>query len=124
MSLVQISRSAVSAAVATVADFAFVVLLVSALGVRAGVATALGCLLGACVNFTMNRAWTFESDGPLPGQAVRYALVSGASLILNAVGVDLLVHTGLLDYRLVWWLVRGLVWLGWNYPLHRFWVFR
>jgi hypothetical protein len=58
---------------------------------------------------------------------VRYGLVSGASALLNAVGVALLLALSALSvavpYQLVWWLVRGLVSVFFNFPMQRAFVF-
>jgi putative flippase GtrA len=120
----KLARTSVAAATATGADFCSVVALVSLLRVPPALATALGCLIGAVVNFSMNRMWAFESQAPLPGQVVRFGIVSGGSLLLNTGGVHLVVSAAVWEYKTGWWLVRGTVWLLWNYPLHRYWVFR
>jgi len=120
----ELALNAFAAAAATAVDFALVVLLVNGTGMHAPTATLLGSLLGAVVNFTLNRIVTFRSDGAVGPQAARYAVVSGSSALLNAGGVALLAFHPALDYRLAWWLVRGAVWLGWNFPMQRSWVFQ
>lgn len=109
-------------ALATAADYMLVIALVELSGLSPVFATALGCLLGAVVNFTFNRVITYRRPGAVGPQAARYGLVSGSSALLNAGGVAVLaLHP--LDYRLAWWLVRGAVWLFWNFPLQRSYVF-
>lgn len=120
----ELALNAFAAAAATAADFALVVLLVKGTAMNAATATLIGSLLGGVVNFTLNRIVTFRSDGAVGPQAARYAIVSGSSALLNAGGVALLAFHPALDYRLAWWLVRGAVWLGWNYPMQRSWVFQ
>lgn len=115
--------NSVSAGVATAVDFAVVVTLVQGAGMNAAAATLAGSLVGAVTNFSMNRVVTFRSGGAVAPQAARYAVVSGSSALLNAGGVALLAFHPALDYRLAWWIVRGIVWLGWNYPMQRSWVF-
>ncbi len=115
-------KNAISAVTATGSDFALVVVLVSGAKFQPATATALGCVLGAVVNYSMNRTWTFQTSGSVRLEAIRYALVSGSSLLLNASGVQLLWKAGT-DYRVAWWLTRIVVFLGWNYPLHRYYVF-
>lgn len=120
---VELVLNAIAAAVATGVDFAVVVALVQGTGMTASTATLLGSVVGGITNFSMNRVVTFRSGGALAPQASRYAVVSGSSALLNAGGVALLAFHPALDYRLAWWLVRGVVWLGWNYPMQRSWVF-
>jgi phosphatidylglycerophosphate synthase/putative flippase GtrA len=118
-----ISRALLASLVATAADFLFVVGLVDWLGLRPSIATALGCLLGGVINFSLGRVWVFQSRrcAAMP-QAMRYAFVSASSAGLNAVTVAILVLTAV-DYRLAWLLARVAVFLGWNYPLQRDFVF-
>jgi phosphatidylglycerophosphate synthase/putative flippase GtrA len=117
-------RSVISAVVATGADFTAVLFMVDSFGLSPWTATALGCGVGAIVNFAINRIWAFEPTGdPVRGQAGRYAFVSGTSLGLNAGGVAVLMLLPGIDYRLAWGLVRGAVFVFWNYPLHRDYVF-
>jgi putative flippase GtrA len=116
-------RNSVAGAVATVADFALVVLLVDGLDASPPVATFLGCILGAGVNFAVNRFWAFGSNLPYVRQAARYVIVSGSSAVLNAGLVAAMLAFWPTSYRAVWIVARGIVFLGWNYPMHRYVVF-
>ena len=115
--------NALAAAAATLADYAAVVAMVQVGGLSPAWATALGCVLGGALNLGLNRLVTFRSRDAIAPQAVRYTVVSASSALLNAGGVALLAAFPLLDYRLAWWLVRGAVWLAWNFPLQRAYVF-
>lgn len=121
-----LARHQVASLVATAADFTVMTLLVECLGVAPETATFGGALFGAVINFTLNRRYTFRSAGRNAArtEAFRYSLVSGASAILNATGEY--IGTKWLDapYLLVRVLVSVAVSLGWNYPLHRSFVFR
>lgn len=116
-------RSSISSAVATGADFLLVLAVVSAFAAPPWAATALGCLLGGIVNLSINRLWAFRGDGPLAPQTFRYAVVSISSALLNSGGVAILLMLPGLDYRLAWLIARGVVYLWWNYPLQRDYVF-
>lgn len=112
-----------SATGATAVDFLVVVALVELVGLPAWVATPIGCLLGGITNFTVNRRWVFRAlDAPVP-QAGRYALTSATSALLNAGGVALLLLLPSFDYRLAWALVRAAVFVCWNFPLQRSYVY-
>lgn len=119
----KLAKNIASAAVATGIDFAIVVALVTLSGFSPWLATGLGCLVGAIVNFGMNRVWTFKTDGAMVVQAGRYAFVSLTSMLLNSGGVAVLMLLPVLDYRVDWWLVRIAVYFAWNFPLHRDYVF-
>jgi putative flippase GtrA len=117
-----VGRNALAAGVATMADFMLALSLLHFAVASPAVATFGGCALGAVVNFAMNRAWTFRSDGSPTREAWRYLLVSASSAAFNAA----LVHVLLLPnvpFVASWVLARGAVFLAWNYPLHRDYVF-
>lgn len=116
-------KNLIAAGVATGVDFGVVLLLVTLAGLPVWAATAAGCFVGGVVNFTMNRVWTFQSDGSKVTQAWRYAFVSTSSALLNSGGVAILLFLPALDFRLAWAIVRIAVFLAWNYPLHRDYVF-
>lgn len=115
--------NAVAGAVATLADFALVLVLVEWLDLLPAWATVVGATLGALVNYSINRVLTFKSRAGVARQMARYAVVSGTSALLNAGGVALLTLHPQLAYTLVWWLVRGVVYFAWNLPLQRDYVF-
>lgn len=114
-------RNIFAAVVATAVDFLSVLLLVQVL--PPPVATALGCVVGAVVNFTVNRVWTFGSHDATMPQARRYAFVSFTSALLNSGGVAVILLLPDADYRIAWLIVRGAVFALWNYPLQRDYVF-
>lgn len=118
-------RANLASTAATALDWAIVTALVW-LGAHYLVAAAAGALAGAVTDFTLKRHWAFGGEGKdrVHAEAVRYLAVSGASLLWNL--------------AMAWVLVDGLglppvpgvilasivVGVAWNYPLHRFWVFR
>jgi len=115
--------NAVAGAVATGVDFVSVLGMVEKLSFSPVAATALGCVLGGVVNYSMNRLITFRSQGAVAPQMARYTLVSATSALLNAGGVALLTLHPQLAYTLGWWLARGAVYFAWNLPLQRDYVF-
>jgi putative flippase GtrA len=112
-----------AAVLATAADFALVVFLVERGGLTPTLATAIGALFGAAVNLGFNRIVTFHSTRQVSSQVLRYGVVSASSAMLNSGGVFLVVLLDLLSYRVGWWIVRLFVYLTWNFPLHRDYVF-
>jgi putative flippase GtrA len=115
-------RYATTSALATVTDFALFGSL-HAIGVAAGVATFLGCVAGGCVAFSLSRGWGFRAGAAraLP-QLLRFLGVWATSALLNSTGVTALLFW-FSSPALVWALVRASVYLGWNYPLSRWFVF-
>lgn len=116
-------RNVVAGALATGADFVVVAVLVELASVSPVLATALGCGVGAVTNFSINRVWAFGSIAPKVAQAGRYAFVSASSAALNSGLVALLLLLPATPYQLAWLLARAAVYLAWNFPLHRDYVF-
>ena len=106
-------------------DFGTLVGLVELAGAHYVVATALGALAGAAANFLLGRLWSFRAlQGAYLGQAWRYALVSGASLALNSAGVWWFTDRYAVPYPVSKIVTALLVGIGFNFPLHRGFVFR
>jgi putative flippase GtrA len=119
-----LSQHQLSSLVATGVDYIVMIVCVSAFGLSPVLGTVLGALCGAVTSFTLGRRWVFDARrGELRGQALRYGLVSAVSLCCNAAGEWLLVRAGLqyVVARVVASLVVG---VGWNFPMHRHFVFR
>jgi putative flippase GtrA len=87
-------------------------------------ATAVGAFCGAVTNFTLGRVFTYKvSDAPVLGHAVRYVLVSGAGLGLNAAGEYLFAIVLGVQYLAARVITSIIVSTAWNYPLQRSFVF-
>ena len=118
-------RAWVASAVATVIDYGTFTILVEIAGVYTGTSRALGALLGAIANFTLNKLWTFRTSGEsVWREGPRYAAISLTSLLLNTLGVVLLTDGLRWNPLVAAALVGVLVSLLWNLPLHRHFVFR
>jgi putative flippase GtrA len=115
-------RYAATSALATVTDFACASLL-HRFGSPAGAATFLGCVAGGGVAFALSRGWTFQAGGAraIP-QMLRFLVVWLMSALLNSGGVPALLGW-VSSFQAAWLLVRGAVYLGWNYPMARWFVF-
>lgn len=118
-------RSQVVAASATLVDFVVMVACVELLGVYYVAATAVGAVSGGVTAFAANRHWSFlAGHGPLSTQAARYLAVWVGSLGLNCLLVYLLTDHGDVPYRWSKAATAVLVGACFNFPLHRFYVFR
>lgn len=120
-----LGRHQIASIISTAVDFGTMILAVELLGRSAVVATLAGALCGAITNFQLGRHWTFEArhEGAAT-QAVRYAIISGASAGLNALG-EYGAHNVLgLNYLAARGIVAVAVSLLWNFPMQRYFVFR
>jgi putative flippase GtrA len=106
-------------------DFGAMIACVEALGAAPAAATAIGATLGGVTNFALGRAWIFPRHfGPLPRQAIRYAVVSGAGAGWNALGEHLVADRAHVQYVLARALVAMVVSLCWSFPMQRQFVFQ
>src|SRR5437764_10223308 len=119
------NRATIASAIATVIDYGTFTVLVGIAGVYTGTSRAVGALLGAIANFTLNRLWTFRTGTePVWHEGPRYAAISLTSLLFNTLGVVLLTDGMHWNPLLAAILVGVLVSVAWNLPLHRHFVFR
>lgn len=118
------SRSQLAALAATVADFGTLTIWVELWNQFYAYGVAVGAFMGAITNFTINRYWSFEAhEQPITGQAVRYALVSAGSLLLNTFGVYLLTDRFGIHYMISKLSIAFLIGIFYNYPMHRYFVY-
>lgn len=118
-------RANLSSTIASGVDYVLVTGLVL-VGVHyLGAATA-GAIAGAITDFSLKRHWAFDRTGigAVHHEGLRYLVVSATSLALNLMlayalvdGVGLPAVPGVITAS----IVVGFVW---NYPLHRYYVFR
>jgi putative flippase GtrA len=117
-------RHHLSAIASTASDYIVMVVCVELLHVHPVPATAGGALVGGVTSFTLGRVFTYRArETRVVSQTWRYAIVSGASLGLNA-GGEYLFHDVLgLQYLVARVITSVIVSNAWNYPLQRFFVF-
>jgi putative flippase GtrA len=121
----QLGKHQVASVVATLVDYLTMIVMVSVAGVSPVEATVLGAACGGFTNFAIGRNWTFRATHRgAYGQALRYALVSGLSLGLNGLGEYLLWSLLGLQYIVARVITSLIVSVAWNFPLHRYFVFR
>ena len=114
-----------SSVLATTVDYCMMIILVSIAGLSPVLGTIFGAASGATANFTLGRHFTFRATHDhAHGQAFRYLLVSAASLGFNALGEHLFAVVLGLQYVVARLIIGTLVGCIWNYPMHRYFVFK
>ena len=109
---------------ATGVDFATMIGLVELLRFSPVMGTVVGAAAGGITSFTLGRHYTYRSQtDPVSGQMLRYSLVSGASLGLNALGEHLILMLLASHYVLGRILVATTVNNAWNFPMQKLFVF-
>jgi putative flippase GtrA len=118
-------RSVITSIFSTGVDFVTLLALVERVGLDYKLATFIGTIVGFLTNFTINRFWAFEAtSGHLGWQFARVLPVQAGSTGLQTLGVWVFVRFVDLRLSLAKVVVSVLVYLCWNYPMNRFWVFR
>ncbi len=123
--LLVFSRSTVTSLFTTALDFLALVGLTELAGVSYVAATWAGTVVGSLSNFTINKHWAFDAKhSPMGAQFGRFLLVQLGSSALHTGGVWGFTRFGGLPYVASKTIVAALVYLAWNYPLNRAYVFR
>lgn len=81
--------------------------------------------LGAIVNFTINRYWSFgTTQVSVASQLWKFILVVAGSIFLKSSGIYVLVDILNLHFLLSKAIVEIIVSLGFNFILQKYWVFK
>lgn len=110
-----------------IVDILAMIFCTEVMGVHYTLSIAIGGIVGALVNFSINRSWTFkaktEKNGSMDAQLFRFCIVVGGSILLKSAGTFGMTESLRLDYRLSRILTDIVVSLGFNYTLQKHWVF-
>lgn len=121
---VSFTRNTITSVFTTALDFCVLVGLVELFHVDYRVATFLGTVVGATSNFLINRTWSFRvHDQAAHWQLVRFLPVQAGSSGLQTAGVWALTELTPLRYWTTKIVVSTAVYLLWNYPMNRWFVF-
>jgi len=118
------SKAQVSAFVGGLVDYGVMVFLTEVFGVHYLYSIIIGGVVGAFVNYAINRKWSFKSTGVIHKEIIKFGLVALGSILLKCGGTYLLTEYLGLDYKLSRLIIDAIVSLGFNYTLHRLWVFK
>lgn len=118
-------KAQLSAFTGGLVDYAIMVFCVEILHFSVSVAIMISGAVGAVVNFTINRYWTFKNDStPVGAQLWKFIIVVLGSIFLKSQGTPLLTEVTGIDYKITRLMVELIVSLGFNFTLQKFWVFK
>ncbi|MDR3245720.1 MAG: GtrA family protein [Prevotellaceae bacterium] len=112
-----------------VCDYFIMIFLTEVIGIHYTVSIAIGCSLGAVVNFSLNKRWAFYSKNmpykfTFSQQLWRFIFVAASSIGLKMLGTYLFTTHTHIDYKITRIITDLLVSICFNYVLQRFWVFK
>lgn len=121
-------KAQVSAFIGGVTDYLIMILATECLGIHYTLSIVIGGIIGAVVNFSLNRDWTFRKAGSpyklsLTAQFGKFCLVVLNSILLKSTGTWVVTTACNLDYKISRILVDLVVSLGFNFTLQKYWVF-
>lgn len=107
--------------VATAMQYALLVLLVRGFGLAPTLASSIGFVLSAVVNYLLNYRFTFHSDRPHAPAAAKFTLLAGTGLLINAAIMHVMIKAGV-HYLIAQVCATGVV-LFWNFIGNSLWTF-
>ncbi len=109
-------------AVGTACQYVVLIVLVRFAGIDAVIASTLGAIVGAIVNFLLNHRFTFQAEAPMQETGPRYAVLVLVAFANNALLIWLMVSQLRWNY-LVAQVVATIVVFFVNYLIGSLWVF-
>jgi len=123
--VLQFLKAQLSAFVGGLFDFGIYTLCYKVFGISAPFSNVVSGSLGAVVNFTINRYWSFNSaDQPIGSQLWKFVIVVIGSITLKSSGIYVLVDLLDVNFLISKGIVELIVSLCFNYVLQKYWVFK
>lgn len=118
-------KAQASAFIGGLADYGIMIVCTELLHIHYTISILISGILGAVINFLINRKWTYKAENsPVGSQIFKFIIVVLGSVLLKSGGTYLLTNWLALDYKFSRILTDLVVSLGFNYTLQTFWVFK
>jgi len=119
------AKSQFSSIVATSVDFMVFLILKDLVGIYYVTASGISACFGAVVSFVLGRNWAFRrKDGKVTHQAIKYAITSGTSIVLNTAGIYFLTETLGTTPLVSKIIIAVLVGVFFNFLMYRYFVYK
>jgi len=123
------AKAQVSALVGGITDYLIMIFFTEVYHIHYTISIAIGGVIGAIVNFSLNKSWTFRSkDIPYKHsmniQLLKFLFVVLNSIILKSSGTYLITTFLKIDYKISRLFTDLIVSLAFNYMLQKHWVFK
>jgi putative flippase GtrA len=122
-------KAQISAFFGGIVDYLVMIFFTEVFGIHYTISIALGGIIGAVVNFSLNRRWTFQTKGLIYissrlRQMSKFVIVLLNSIVLKSSGTFFFTSFIGIDYKISRIITDLLVSWIFNYTLQRHWVFR
>ena len=122
------AKAQVSAFIGGLSDYAIMVFVTEVFHVHYTISIAIGGIIGAIINFSLNKSWTFRNKSQpykssVRKQLLKFVLVVLNSILLKSTGTFLITNFIRIDYKISRIIVDLMVSLLFNYTLQKHWVF-
>lgn len=118
-------KAQASAFIGGLADYIIMILCTEILGVHYTISILISGSIGAILNFSINRKWTFRAEkGNLKYQVPKFITMVVGSIFLKSAGTYLFTNWLAIDYKISRIITDLIVSLGFNYTLQHYWVFK
>lgn len=123
------TKSQASAFIGGMVDYGLMVFTTEMFHIHYLIGIVIGGVIGALVNFTLNKLWAFkEKDlkytNSLKNQLFKFTITVLNSIMLKSMGTYILTSRLGLDYKISKLVVDLVVSVLFNYTLQKEWVFR
>lgn len=127
--LLVFSKAQVSAFIGGMVDYGMMIFITEVFDVHYTITIVIGGVIGAFVNFSLNKYWTFSSQNrPYRNSACiqlsKFVLVAMNSIFLKSSGTYFITTCLEIDYKVSRLIVDLFVSLMINYNLQKYWVFK
>ncbi|HOM63575.1 MAG TPA: GtrA family protein [Dysgonamonadaceae bacterium] len=123
------SKAQFSALAGGLLDYGTMIFVTEVFHIHYTIGIVIGGILGALVNFFLNKKWTFNSENEsyqssLPKQLLKFTVTALNSIFLKSYGTFILTTVLVLDYKITRIMVDLIVSIFFNYTLQKQWVFK
>jgi putative flippase GtrA len=123
------AKAQASAFIGGVTDYCVMIFFTEVVGIHYTLSIVIGGIIGAVVNFKINKNWTFFSKANSYSHSERIQFTKFVIVVINSIFLKssgtYLITTYLYDsYKINRIIVDLIVSLGCNYPLQKYWVFK
>lgn len=121
-----ITRSTIASIAATASEFVLLPILVHVLHVRHWIAYGSVQFVANAISFLLYKYWAFEAAkiGDVRTQYIKQLVIFAGSLCLNTAIPSFFSYRLHLEPVLAFLISQVFVYLCWNYPGNRYWVFK